>query len=272
MKRRILIALLLLLNIAGAQAQVFEGIVKDAKNNEVLSYVNVGIVGKAIGTVTDNNGHFSLTLNNNGSDSLRISMIGYLPKSFLVSDFIKNYSPGEIISLSPFSQQLAEVVIKSAKLKQVVLGNTTQSKSADAGFTSGKLGNEIGIVIKIKKSPTYLKQFNASLAHAASDSVKLRLNFYSVVNGLPDKILQQQNIFVTVKKGDDKVTIDLTPYQIVVEDKFFVSLEWIQNARGHGLMFSASLFGSSIISRETSQARWEKIGIASIGFNVDASY
>lgn len=270
--KQTLLAVLLLLFFACADAQVYEGIVKDAKTNENLVYVNVGILGKSTGTVTDNNGHFSLTLNGGGTDSLKISMIGYLPKSFLVTDFIKNYTPGKVILLSPVSYQLAEVTIKGGKLKEAVLGNTTQSKSTDAGFTSNKLGNEIGEIIKIKRSPTLLKQFNASLAHPASDSVKLRLNFYSVTDGLPDKILQQQNIFITVKKGDEKLTVDLTPYHITVNDKFFVSLEWIQDARGSGLMFSASLFGSAIISRETSQASWGKIGLAGVGFNVLAAY
>ncbi len=59
---------------------------------------------------------------------------------------------------------------------------------------------------------------------------------------------------------------------IIVDDKFFVSLEWIQNARGNGLMFSASLLSSAIIARETSQANWEKIGLAGVGFNVLAEY
>jgi hypothetical protein len=45
--------------------------------------------------------------------------------------------------------------------------------------------------------------------------------------------------------------------------------------KGHGVMFSAnlSLFGGgSIISRDTSQDKWEKVSIAGIGFNVLAEY
>jgi hypothetical protein len=270
-KMPILIALLLLCNMT-LHAQTIEGVIKDTKTNNNLSFVNVGIIGKATGTVTDDNGHFSLTLNNNDTDSLKISIIGYIPKTFLVNDYIKNYSAGKVILLSPVVYQLAEVKIHSDKLKQSVLGNTTQSKTTNAGFTSNKLGNEIGAIIKIKRSPTYLKQFNASLAHEVTDSVKLRLNFYGVKDGLPDKILQQQNIFVTVKKGQEQITVDLTPYNIVVQDKFFVSLEWIQNSAGRGIMFSASILSSAIIARETSQANWEKLGLAGVGFNVLAAY
>lgn len=272
MKKILLFAAFVLLQQAGVYAQAFEGIIKDAKNNENLAYVNIGIVGKTTGTVTDKNGHFTLILNVSGSDSLRISMIGYLPKTYLVSDFKLRYIPGGTIVLTPANHELAEVKISGRKLKQAILGNKTESKTTDAGFTSNKLGNEIGEIVQIKRAPTLLKQFNASLAHSVTDSIKLRLNFYSVKDGLPDKILQQQNIFVTVKKGQEKIAVDLTPYNLVVTDKFFVSLEWIQNSSGPGLMFSASLFSSPIIARETSQANWEKMGFAGVGFNVLVSY
>jgi hypothetical protein len=272
MKKFLLFVVLVLIQQVNAYAQVFEGNVKEAKTNENLAYVNIGVIGKSSGTVTDDNGHFKLSLTNSNTDSLRISMIGYMPKTYLVSDFIMHYTPGETIMLTPEIHQLAEVKISGRKLKLAVLGNTTQSKSTDAGFTSNRLGNEIGEIIKIKRAPTFLREFNASLAHSIPDSIKLRLNFYSVKDGLPDKILQQQNIFVTVKKGQEQITVDLTPYNIVVSDKFFVSLEWIKDSPGPGLMFSASLFSSAMISRETSQAAWEKEGLAGVGFNVLVSY
>jgi hypothetical protein len=271
MKRILFFALLLFANSAYIYAQTIAGTITDATTHQKIPYVNVGIIGKGIGTVSDNNGFFQVAMNNDDTDSLKVSMIGYRPQSFLARDLKKHTGPLNI-TLVPNIIALKEVKIYNHAFKKVILGNTTQSKSTSAGFTSNMLGNEIGTIIKIKKSPTYLKEFNASLANDATDSVTLRLNFYSVKDGLPDKILQQQNIFVTVKRGQDKISVNLEPYNIVVEDKFFVSLEWIQNTDGHGLMFSASLFSSAIISRETSQAKWEKEGLAGVGFNVVAEY
>jgi len=198
LKKILFVTVLFLLQFACANAQIVEGTISDTKTNEKLQYVNIGLIGKATGTVTDNNGYFKLNLNNNNNDSLRISMIGYVPKTFLVSDFIRN-NGNKVISLSPDNRQLKEVKVYSRKPKESILGNTTQSKTTDVGFTSSALGNEIGAIIRIKRAPTHLKQFNTSLAHPATDSVKLRLNFYSVKNGKPDTILQHQNIFVTVK-------------------------------------------------------------------------
>ncbi|GAB2684737.1 hypothetical protein GCM10027037_02500 [Mucilaginibacter koreensis] len=258
--------------IAVAHAQTINGIVKDANTHENMAFVNVGIIGKTKGTVTNDAGMFSLGLSNNSTDSLRISMVGYVPQTYLVADFLKRYPTSASLMLQPQVKALREVKIVNRKYKQAVFGNRTTSQSTTAGFTSNLLGNEIGTVIKIKRSPTYLKQFTASLAEADVDSVKLRLNIYSLKNGMPDQPLLQQNLIVQVKQGQKSINVNLEPYHIMVEDNFFVSLEWIQNARGHGLMFSASLFSSPMISRANSQANWEKIGFAGIGMNVLAEY
>ncbi|MES2275901.1 MAG: carboxypeptidase-like regulatory domain-containing protein [Bacteroidota bacterium] len=270
MKRLLQVLFTLMLPATFAQAQVFEAVIKDGKSRDALPYVNVGIIGKAVGTVSDTDGKFKLALTND-ADSLKMSMIGYQSQTYLVADLKKNMASYKSITLEPAIVALKEVKVFKRDVKEAVLGNKTESQSTNAGFTSNKLGNEIGIVIKIKKSPTLIKQFNASIASDMLDSVKLRLNFYSLKDGLPDQILSNRNIFVTVKRGQKKISVDLLPYNIVVEDKFFVSLEWIQNTGGHGIMFSASLL-SSFISRETSQANWEKEGLAGVGFNVLAEY
>jgi hypothetical protein len=266
-------AILFVLSVCGgafAQTQS-SGNVVDAATNEKMPFVNVGIIGKGIGTVTNNDGNFILNLPNNGTDSLRVSMVGYVPQSFLVANLAKQ--AGHLnIRLVPAVTHLTEVKVKNRKWKTAVLGNTTRSQGTNAGFTTNRLGHEIGAIIKIKRAPTWLKRFNASLVDYQSEPVKLRLNIYSVKDGLPDKNLLQENILVTVNKGDKEINIDLAPYDIMVDDKFFVSLEWIQSVRGRGLMFSASLLSSAIISRETSQANWEKVGIAGVGFNVLAEY
>jgi len=268
---KLITIILLTTCFVSAKAQTFTGIVKDARTGETLPFVNVGIIGKGIGTVTDDKGHYAINLSNHDADSIRFSMIGYAPKVALISDFKQSGNRVDI-ALATSSKELKLVNITNRKWKESVLGNTTKSQNTNAGFNSNALGHEIGAIIKIKRAPTRLKRFNASISVGAADSVKLRLNIYSVKDGLPDKNLLQQNIYTTVRRGDKEVNIDLEPYNILVDDKFFVSLEWLQNTGGHGLMFSASLLSSAIITRETSQDKWEKVGIAGVGFNVLAEY
>jgi hypothetical protein len=269
--RKLFILIGLLLGALVAEAQTITGIVKDSRTGETLPFVNVGIIGKGIGTVTDVQGRYAISLSGHDKDSIRFSMIGYNAKITLISDF-KNPGNQVDVTLSPSSKELKEVTVSNHKWKEAVLGNTTRSQTVNAGFTDNTLGHEIGEVIRIKRAPTRLKQFNASISVAATDTIRLRLNIYTVANGLPDENLLQQNIIATVKPGDKMLTINLEPYNIIVNDKFFVSLEWVQSSKGHGLMFSASLLSSAIIVRETSQDKWEKIGLAGVGFNVLAEY
>jgi hypothetical protein len=48
MKKAFLLAIAVLLCQISGYAQVFEGIIKDAKTGENLEYVNVGVIGKDI--------------------------------------------------------------------------------------------------------------------------------------------------------------------------------------------------------------------------------
>ncbi len=272
MKRLLFVFVLIIYSVSLAYSQTVSGWVKDAKTGEALPFVNVGIVGRTTGTVTNNAGNYSLSLNNNSFDSLKFSMVGYKAQKFAVKDLAARQGALNI-SLIQEITQLKEVKVTNRKWKTAILGNTTKSQGTTVGFENNTLGHEIGAIIKIKRSPTWLKQFNASIVeNVLSDSVKMRLNIYSVKDGLPDKNLLHQNILVTVHKGDKAISINLEPYNVIVEDKFFVSLEWIQSARGQGIMFSASLLSSAIIARETSQATWQKVGIVGLGFNVLAEY
>ena len=273
--KHILFTALLVASALFANAQAFEGIIKDAKTNQPLPYVNIGIIGKSVGTVTDSAGRYKINLANHDTDSLKLSMIGYAAQTYQVATFVKNAGTYKTLLLQPSVTQLKEVKVSNKKWKEVILGNTSQSDNSNAGFRQNILGHEIGTVIKIKKSPTFLKRFNVHITNAPLYPVRLRLNFYTLKKGMPDQLLQNQNIYVDVVAGQKDIHVDLVPYNIFVNDDFLASLEWIENGKGHGLMFSAylSLFGSgAVISRETSQAVWEKEGIAGVAFNVLAEY
>lgn len=253
-------------------AQIIEGTIKDAKTNENLPYVNVGVVGKSLGTVTDTDGHYKLNLNGHTADTLRISMIGYQPKQFITGSFAANINANKVVMLQPEITQLKEVKVKNKKWKTATLGIVSRSQNSNVNFGSNKLGNELGALIKIKSAPTLIKKFNTYLTEPAADSVKVRLNFYSLKGGMPDKIVQQQNIFFTIAKGQQMIDIDLEQYNISVDENFFVSLEWIENSKGRGLSFAGRPFRGSVFVREASQADWYKSGWLGLGFNVLAEY
>jgi hypothetical protein len=254
---------------------VFSGQIIDSQTEEKLAYVNIGIIGKNIGTVSDLDGNFSLDFDENyNMDTLRISMVGYETKDFVVSEFQKMINDNPTVKLNQQSVDIKEIVISSRQLKTKVLGNKTTSQNISAGFMSNDLGNEIGIKIKIKRSPSYIKDFNVSIVENVFDTVRFRLNFYSIKNGIPDKNLNFENIIVETNIKNGILTVDLEKYNIVVEDDFYVTMEWIEDFGDAetGLMFSANFFNKKIVARATSQGNWKKLGVVSVGMNVTVDY
>src|SRR6476646_7698139 len=74
-----------------ASAQTIKGKVSDSDLHP-LAYVNIGIVGKNIGTVSDEQGNFSFTLPEQcDEDHLRFSMIGFQSREFTVLNFKKDF-------------------------------------------------------------------------------------------------------------------------------------------------------------------------------------
>ena len=75
---------LLLGNILQAQTMVF-GKITDAEFIEALPYVNIGIPGAGIGTVSDEQGYYLLEIHpDKVNDSIYFSMVGFAFQSFKI--------------------------------------------------------------------------------------------------------------------------------------------------------------------------------------------
>ena len=128
-----------------------EGIIKDAETDKPIAYVNIGIVKKSKGTVSNNEGKFKFEIPSNlMNDTIRLSSIGYTSKSMLVKNFIAILKEKSIIKLLPNIIELNEVVITNKKLKEKIVGNKSKSKKIKGVFKYAVAGNEVGIKIKIK--------------------------------------------------------------------------------------------------------------------------
>jgi len=253
--------------------ETFSGTIIDSESGEALPYANVGVVGKNIGTVTDIKGEFSLKIDAEyDADTLMMSMIAYEDLVFVVRDFKEQLSNNSTFKLTSKTTDLQEIVVSGSQLKSKILGNKTKSKNIRGHFIADELGSEVGIIIKIKKSPTYIDKFHASIAENKYGLLKFRLNFYTVKDKMPHENILTENIIVETQIKEGVLTVDLSEYNIVVEDDFMVSLEWVEDLGEDGLFFSMSFFGSPVISRQTSQAYWKKLKPIGIGFSVTAKY
>ena len=267
--------LLICFNIQFGICQVdLVGQVIDAAIEEPLPYVNIGLVNQNIGTVTDEAGYFELEVPGNGyaDATLRFSMIGFEPQDFTLQE----YRDQKILTI-PLNEKataLEEVVLttKKNKYQTKILGNKTTSQLIYAAFTTNKLGNEMGFLVRGRKNPMILKKFNVSLVENDYGPIRFRLNFYDLKDGLPNETLLNENIIVETDIQSGIVSKDLTPYEIVIDQDFFVAIEWIEDLGPGKLFFSGGFFGSPLIAREVSQGTWSKVGSASVGMNVEVRY
>jgi len=198
-------------------------------------------------------------------------MIGYATRDVIVSQLQKELAANPVLKLKEEAVELPQVVVSNKKARQKLLGNKTESQSTTVGFKDNRLGYEIGMIMRIKGKTARLKTFAASVASTNNPNVKLRLNFYSLKKGKPHQLIIDRNIIVNAPKENGKLVVDLMPYNIMVEDDFFVSFEWIESAPGR-LEFSAGIMATPMWVRGTSQSTWEKVGMAGVGFTVDTDY
>ncbi len=255
--------------IANSQITICNGVLQSKNTNQNIAYANIGIVNQNLGTVTNQNGEFSLIIDERFDYSdIKISSIGFVSMVLKVSEFKKLLSQNKIITLEKAVDQLKEIVIRNKKLKCAMLGNTLGKKVVSAGFVNNILGNEIGIKIKINQKPTFVDAFQAVVDYNKFENLKFRINIYSIKNGLPDENLLTENIIATsqIKKG--LMNIDLSQYDIMVIEDFFISIELIEQLGNGGLHFLADYKGTPIITRATSQGKWNKQVQLSFGFSV----
>ena len=254
------------------------GIILDNKTNAPLPYVNIGILNKEFGTVTDNNGKFILNLKEElVNDTIRISSIGYKPVEFLVKNMTQKRQPISI-KLEEQISELGEVVITAKAYKKKTLGNKSQSKFISTGFSYDQLGAEMGVKINVRKNPTFVDAFNFNISYNRLSAKSIfRVNFYSIEKNKPKENILTENILVSIEpKQVGKITVDLKPYDIVLTNDVIVALEWIEtdgeNNKEEAIFFSLGMFNSGTLYKKSSQAKFKKHSSMGVGFNVDVRY
>lgn len=265
-----LFAFLLSFTVLNAQ-HILQGRIIDAFTKEPLPFVNIGVLKKELGTVSNEDGFFFLEVPDLfAKEILRFSMIGFDERDFQVADLEAILLSNNTLVLAEQTTFLEEVVLTAEKKWDTrVSGNSTTSKLLITGFTSNQLGNEIALFVKVKKTPAYIDGIQFSVVENIYPEVRFRVNVYSSDYRFPDENILKENIFVTLKQSEGLISVDLKEYDILVDDDVFISLEWIDEDLGsEGLWFSAGVFGKSIYARSTSQAEWKKQRGLSLGMSV----
>jgi hypothetical protein len=237
-------------------SQCHKGIVLSSDSKAPIGYVNVGIVGKNVGTVADGSGKFTIELENiYDQDSLRFSMIGYESKSFLIGHFKKN--PVNDIFLNPKCYNLQEIQVVYPKTRDIVLGDPVTTDVLRSGFSDNDLGSELGIRFQTK-GKVKLEDLNLNIATCTYDSVKYRLNIYEIDKNDEYNNILSEPIYITFSKEmiNDVITLDLKKYSLIVNGDVLISLELFKNLGEGRLLFHTQYFTGYTYHRKCSMADW----------------
>lgn len=239
-----------------AYSQCHKGTVMSSDTKSAIGYVNVGIVGKNVGTVADGSGNFKIDLDNAyNNDSLRFSMIGYESKSFHIGSFKQN--PVNDIFLNPKLYNLREIKVVCPKTRDIVLGDPVTTDVLRSGFADNDLGSELGIRIETR-GKVKLEDLNLNIATCTYDSVTYRLNIYQIEKNNDYNNILSEPIYITFSKEkiNEVITLDLRKYSLVVNGDILISLELYKNLGQGKLLFHTQYFTGSTYHRKCSMADW----------------
>lgn len=263
----------------GEQEVLISGRVSDKTTREGLPYVNIGVVGKAKGGVSDPKGEFQLELNESHvSDTLRFSMLGFEDRAIPVKDLVTPEGRVEIF-LTEAVSELDEVILTARQWKRKTLGNKTESTFIGHLFYADQKGKEMGIRMNVGKKPLWVENFSFFVSHNRFEAKTVfRLNMYLLEKGKPTRNILDSNIILSVAPGQTgRIAVDLRPYNIVLTQDVLVTLEWIDSEGKinptDALSISLGLIAGGMYERSAKVMEMKKVfrGMG-LGFTMDVRY
>lgn len=238
-----------------------------------LSYVSIGIIGTSVGTVSDEQGRFELYLSSEGN--VVFSLIGYRSLT-LSTAALKAHSTDQPIVLEEQPFQLPEIRISNREQVTKTIGGDKVKTSMSTNFAIGSkpsqnLGAEIGRKFNLPKAPCRLEKYRFYL-QSNFESVKFRVNVYSL-KGM-ENLLSQNIYYATTGKVNGWVEIDLTPYDIVINEDVVVSIQWIES-KGKGTYLQMPIQMPTMAVhyyKYGSQDKWKKFNGMTTAMNLTFTY
>ena len=240
-------------------AQTFDGKVSNLKTNEMLPYANVGVRGKSIGGIADEQGNFKIDISKaSPSDKIVVSYLGFEPLIYLVNELKANQVYE--VKLNPKSVELKEVLVYNKRVPIIVGNNKKSSNYTGWGHNTSDVGRARGAIFNPADLPIKVEEFVIHIHENTFDNVKFRLNMMIPnENGEDFTSLINENIFFTTSEKNGWVRVDLRAYNIVISEKLIVAVEWVdasgrertEKEGSHRLTISTSKKEGYFYHRET---------------------
>jgi hypothetical protein len=216
---------------SSAQVLIF-GKVLNQSNKNGIAYANIGIANTGVGTISNEDGTFSLRIPlQNSGDTLRISAIGFAKRNISIQSFTKQSIS---IELKEETVQLNEVTVISKKEKNKIFelgnrifnGGVIQSDTIYAGVSMALL-IENNPIQKEFSFPVYLEKARLRIFRNNLKSLKMSVRLYEVdcITGGPGIDITSQSIVLESSIRDGWLEFDLRHLKYLVVKPFFIAFE-----------------------------------------------
>ncbi|WP_105002580.1 carboxypeptidase-like regulatory domain-containing protein [Tenacibaculum sp. SG-28] len=251
--------------------KLLKGKIYDFERVIPIEYCNIGVENKDLGSLSNSNGEFSLDTSQIAkNDTILFSHLGY--KNFKVSfkKLKEKLKTKDTLFLSSSSIVLDDVKIENYKFsKKMIYGYDFRHPRVNWSFKNFRSGSEICRYFE-NKNILIIDKLIFQVNKNELKNLKLRVNFYDIVNGKPNEKLNIEDIFIETKHHQGRLKFNLKNYNIILDSDFFISLEAV-DVEGNGeFLFGGEWFGENSEEGKT-YARKSSFDVWADEFTTDGS-
>jgi CarboxypepD_reg-like domain len=250
--------------ITTSQISYSKFIYNDSTKNPI-SWVNIGIKGKNIGTVSNSEGFFKIYIpKERMEDSITFSSVGYYRHTVSVKDLI--HVETDSLFLSPKIRELPIIdVLKKGKWKSKDYGLSRHLSGAYGIVQSERFNDIVECAQQVELGDELVKisKFNIYLKSVNTDTALFRINFYRMDDTIPGKNVFEREIIIKQKISNGWLEIDLNSFNVWLHGDVLASIEFLPS---HRQKKKISLYYGGIIvckgssyNRVSSQGDWYKL-------------
>lgn len=204
-------------------AQNFTSTVKSKKTKQPLSYVNVSILNKRVGTSTNLDGKFSMNLEKFKSDTLLLSYLGFKTKKIAISSVLKNLAAYKEIYLEDEHSSLADVLIQVKKKKYGSKHSLGLRKKWFYSRVGVQFGMEQAILVpndkskvgKIEEVSFWVDKDEDLYYNSRLTWFRIKFYSYDKEKNTPAGLLSYQDIIVKPQENEKQnLKVDVSSYSI----------------------------------------------------------
>lgn len=249
--------ILLLVQLLPAQ-QVLQGVLRDGATGEPVPFANIGVTARGAGTVSDEEGRFTLRYTET-RDTVTVSSIGYRTVRLTAGELAEK----SVLELDPQPYAIPTVEVDASRFgPETTVGASLDERHHSVGFGSPELGAEVAAHLEIEKE-TLVKSAHFYLEHAKGEQLIFRVNLYDFSGGEIGENLLPENVLIRQAQRPGLLSVDLSPFNLIVSDDVLLSLEMVQDESGRGnegITFRGKRGrrGDNLYLRYTSQAPFRK--------------